>query len=302
VLPTRPLLKPWYRLSIRETAAVMRYGGSLLEFHGRAAVRLLPLLLPLLDGTRTVEEIVSQLGEPIRPAVLHALEVLAERQLLSEPMPAGRTVEFLVATDGYGRDATTVAAALSRARVSVIGSAEAADRIATLLGESLDRVERAGFRDDVDADLAVVAPAAHEVPLVRSWNEHALERGTTWLQVMPFDGLIAVVGPIFVPRQTACHECYRLRRAANIAAIADREEGAYPGSPAFDAILAGLAATIALRRVALDDSRFVGVLLAVEETACTRHVLYRVPRCPVCSTAAGVALPAPWHALVEHAA
>jgi bacteriocin biosynthesis cyclodehydratase domain-containing protein len=273
-----------------------------LEFEGRAAVRLLPHLLPLLDGTRTVAEIVASLGEPVRPAVVHALRMLAERKLLTEPMPEGRTVEYLVATDVYGRDATTVAAALSRARVTVVGAAETADRIAALLGESLDRVERAGFDGGDDADLIVVAPAAHEVPRVRAWNERALEREATWLQVLPFDGLIATVGPIFVPRQTACYECYRLRRAANIAPVADHEEGAYPGAPAFDSILAGLAATIALRRVALGDGRFVGVLLAVEEIACARHVLYRVPRCPVCSTAVEVAAPAPWHALAEHAA
>ena len=301
-LPTRPLLKPWYRLSVRETTAVFRYGGCLLEFEGRAAARLLPHLLPLLDGTRTIDEIVAELGEPIRPAVVHALELLAERQLLTEAMPAGRTVQFLVATDGYGRDATLVAAALARARLTVVGSGGTADRIATLLEESLVRVERAGFEDVAGTDLAVVAPAAHDVDRVRAWNERALERETPWLQVLPFDGSIAAVGPIFVPHQTACHECYRLRRAATIAAVEDREDGAYPGAPAFEAILAGLAATIALRYVALDDGRFVGVLLAVEETSCARHVLYRVPRCPACSLAAQLAAPAPWPLLAEHAA
>lgn len=301
-LPARPLLKPWYRLSIRETSAVFRYGGSLLEFEGGAAVRLLPHLLPLLDGTRTIDEIVTELGEPIRPAVLHALELLAERRLLTEAIPAGRTIEFLVATDAYGRDAPVVAAALARARVTVIGSGTTAAEIARLLSNAQVGV---GNDEDAPGDLTIVAPDAHELPRVRAWNERALERGTTWLQVLPFDGLIAAVGPIFVPHQTACHECYRLRRAANIAAVEDREDGAYPGAPAFDAILAGLAATIALRRLALDDGRSVGVLLAVEQTpevACTRHVLYRVPRCPVCSLAARLAAPAPWPLLAEHAA
>ncbi|HET8893111.1 MAG TPA: TOMM precursor leader peptide-binding protein [Gaiellaceae bacterium] len=301
-LPTRPLLKPWYRLSVRETTAVFRYGGCLLEFEGRAATRLLPHLLPLLDGTRTIDEIVAELGEPIRPAIVHALELLAGRHLLTEAMPAGRTVQFLAATDACGRDATTVAAALSRARVTVVGSGGTAEEIARLLSDA--EVE---ICDDEDApvDLAIVAPAAHEMSRLRAWNERALEREARWLQVLPFDGSIAAIGPIFVPHQTACHECYRLRRAATIAAVEDRENGAYPGAPAFEAILAGLAATIALRHVVLDDGRFVGVLLAVEqipELACTRHVLYRVPRCPVCSLAAQLAAPAPWPFLAEHAA
>lgn len=300
-LPLRPQLKPWYRLSIRETTAVFRYGGCLLEFEGRAAARLLPHLLPLLDGTRTIDEIVAELGEPIRPAVVHALELLAERHLLTETMPGGRTVQFLVATDTYGRDATTVSAALSRARVTVIGSGQTAREIARLLSDAQVQVCR---NEEASVDLAIVAPAAHEMHEARTWNERALERGTTWLQVLPFDGSLAAVGPIFVPHQTACHECYRLRRAATIAAVEDHEDGAYPGTPAFDAILAGHAATIALRRLALDDGRFVGVLLAVEIPAltCTRHVLYRVPRCPACSLAAQLAAPAPWPLLAEHAA
>ena len=300
-LPARPLLKPWYRLSLRETTAVFRYGCSLLEFEGRAAVRLLPHLLPLLDGTRTVDEIVAELGEPIRPAVAHALELLAERDLLTEPIGGDRTVEFLAATDPYGRDGAAIAAALACARVTVIGSGEVAGAIARLLSDARVEVD-----DDEDAcALAIVAPAAHEMPRVRAWNETALARGTPWLQVLPYDGLIAAVGPIFVPHQTACHECYRLRRAANVAAVDDREDGAYPGTPAFETVLAGLAATIALRYLALDEGRFVGVLLAVEqlpELACTRHVLYRVPRCPVCSLTAQIAAPAPWPLLAEHAA
>ena len=73
-LPTRPLLKPWYRLSTSPGAAVLRYGSSVLEFEGSAAAEFLPHLLPLLDGTRTVDEIASCLGEPVRPAVDNALK------------------------------------------------------------------------------------------------------------------------------------------------------------------------------------------------------------------------------------
>src|ERR1700747_1250318 len=37
----RPLLKPWYRLSLDDGCAVLRYAGSVLEFEGAAAKRLL---------------------------------------------------------------------------------------------------------------------------------------------------------------------------------------------------------------------------------------------------------------------
>jgi bacteriocin biosynthesis cyclodehydratase domain-containing protein len=312
-LPVRPRLKPWYRVSTDGDGAVLRYGGSVLEFEGRAASQLLPHLLPLLDGTRTVDEIVSRLGEPIRPAVEHALEVLAGRELLTEATPARlgaderRTAEFLAATDDAGRGAPEVLDALARARVYVLGTSTVAAEIARLLATAaVGEVRRPGWEDPVPAGaLALVAPAGDEVPRLQEWNMRALATETRWLQVLPFDGLLAAVGPIFVPGQTACHECYRLRRAANLAPVRDTAVGEFPGAPALDAVLAGLAATVALRLLALGDGRSVGVLIAVEqahELTCSRHLVYRVPRCPACSPAAGMAAPAPWQGAADRAA
>ncbi|HKI91515.1 MAG TPA: hypothetical protein VJ986_04380, partial [Gaiellaceae bacterium] len=196
-LPIRPLLKPWYRLSTSETGAVLRYGSSVLEFEGAAAAAFLPHLLPLLDGTRTVDEIASRLGEPVRPAIHHALQVLAERRLLIEPFPAtitpaaARTVEFLVATDAYGRAGADVLSGLARARTAVVGSAPAAPSIVTALEQAaVGCVEQAGWEDGAErgVDLAVVVPSAGEIPLLPDWNRRMLETCTSWLQVLPFDG------------------------------------------------------------------------------------------------------------------
>lgn len=313
-VPLRPRLKPWYRVSVSESGAVLRYGGSVLEFGGGAASRLLPRLLPLLDGTHTVDEIVSQLGHPIRPAVEHALDVLAGRDLLTEPTPPSlepdrrRTAEFLAATDPACRhSAASVLDAISEARACVLGLSPVADAISHLLTTSgVGTVEHLDWGDDVpDGALAVVAPSTDEMPLLPTWNLRALAAETTWLQVLSFDGLLAAVGPIFVGGQTACYECYRLRRAANIAPVRDDAIGEYPSAPVVDAALAGLAATVALRRLALADGRSVGVLLAVEqapELICTRHVVYRVPRCPACSQASREAAPTPWQGLSGRAA
>ena len=310
-LPLRPRLKPWYRVSAGGGGTVLRYGGSVLEFEGRAASRLLPHLLPLLDGTRTVDEIVSGLGEPIRPAVEHALRVLDGRNLLTDAAPAGldpepsRTAEFLAATDPAGRAAASIVETLGRARACVVGTSAVAELANGLLADAgLRRVQRLGWDEPAPGGaLALVAPSGEEVPLVSGWNLRALAAGTTWLQVLPFDGMLAAVGPIFVPSESACHECYRLRRAANIAPVRDTAAGEYPGAPALDVVLAGLAATIALRRLALADGLSVGVLLAVEQAlVCSRHVVYRVPRCPACSRAAALAAPVPWEGVAGRAA
>jgi len=81
---------------------------------GKAVEKLLPVLLPLLDGTRTTEEINAYLGEEIEPAVTQALTLLADRRLLTDgpplaegtPAPAANSATFLAAVS---RDRLTVA-------------------------------------------------------------------------------------------------------------------------------------------------------------------------------------------------
>jgi bacteriocin biosynthesis cyclodehydratase domain-containing protein len=302
----RPLLKPWYRLSVESGRSVLRYAGSVLEFEGAAAERLVPHLLPLLDGTRTVDGVVAELGEPVRPAVEHALALLRGHDLLTERAPdcsvegARRSAELLSATDAAGRTVAELHGRLATVDVHVLGNGPAAEPIGRLLQAS-----GAGSVASLDWDarpsvegLVVAVPASTELPHLEQWNRHALLAHTSWLQVLPFDGRLAAVGPVFVPGQTACHECFRLRRDSTIAPTPDRTIGSHVGSPALDAVLAGLAAHVVLRRLAGEDTAESGVLLAVElvpELRCTRHFVYRVPRCPACSPAMQRAAAAPWN-------
>jgi bacteriocin biosynthesis cyclodehydratase domain-containing protein len=301
----RPLLKPWYRLSVESGRSVLRYAGSILEFEGAAAERLVPHLLPLLDGTRTVDGVVAELGEPVRPAVEHALALLRAHDLLTESAPEGsgegarRSAELLAATDAAGRTVAELHARLTTVEVHVLGSGPAAEPIGRLVQAS-----GAGCVATLDWDsrppadgLVVAVPASVELPLLEQWNRRALIAHTAWLQVLPFDGRLAAVGPVFVPGQTACHECFRLRRDSTIAPIPDRTTGSHVGSPTLDAVLAGLAVQVLLQRLAGDNTAESGVLLAVElvpELRCTRHFVYRVPRCPACSPAMQRAAAAPW--------
>jgi bacteriocin biosynthesis cyclodehydratase domain-containing protein len=301
----RPLLKPWYRLSVDDGGTVLRYAGSVLEFEGAGAKRLLPHLLPLLDGTRTVEEVVSELGEPVRPAVEHALSLLRAHDLLTAGAPpdaaAGgrRSAELLSAVDPAGRTPADLHARLVAVEVRVLGSGPAAELVARLLQASnVLAVDRLEWDDDAPADgLVVAVPASEELGELAQWNRGAVG---PWLQVLPFDGRLAAVGPVFVPGQTACHECFLLRRDSTIAPWPDRAQGRHCGSPALDAVLAGLAAHIALRWLAAGELADAGVLLAVDpgaELRCTRHFVHRVPRCPVCSPSAQRAAASPWNGI-----
>ena len=287
----RPLLKPWYRLSAESGRSVLRYAGSVLEFEGAAAERLLPHLLPLLDGTRSVDEVVAELGEPVRPAVEHALSLLRAHDLLTEGADgAGPSTELLAATTG--RTIADVQQLLDVADIRVAGSGPRAESIGRLLRArgAVDWTEpppRSGF--------VVVAPSSSEVHRIAEWNERAIEARVAWMQVLPYDGRLAAIGPVFVPGETACHECFLVRRDSTVAPSRDRARGRYLCSPAIDATIAGLAAHVALSH--LVDGSHAGELLALELTPdlrCTRHLVYRVPRCAACSSLATRASLAPW--------
>ena len=84
-LPDKPLLAPWYRRAEAGDALALDYAHRAVVLEGRAVRALLPALLPLLDGTRTVDEIVACIGEPVRPAVENVLELLGSRGLLTGP-------------------------------------------------------------------------------------------------------------------------------------------------------------------------------------------------------------------------
>jgi bacteriocin biosynthesis cyclodehydratase domain-containing protein len=320
VVPTKPQIKPWYRWLATDGAIVFEHGQTAIVFEGRAAERLLPLLLPILDGSRTVPELVEVLGPAAEPAVAQALHLLAERGLLADGdaledcTPDGATAtETFLAAMSHATSRSTVRAKLVRASVEVVGGGGAAAQVLELLRDSgVRRARGIGFEEAIAGGLeasppfVVAVPDATEVSRLAEWNRAAVPGGRPWLQVLPFDGRFAAIGPLYVPGETCCYECFRTRRAAasgygaEYRAIDDIPAEAGGGS-AVDAAIAGVAAVVALRWLGLDDHYLPGVFFAYEGggTALTHHRVYRVPRCAVCSGLREAAPPLPWFKQVE---
>jgi bacteriocin biosynthesis cyclodehydratase domain-containing protein len=307
-VPERPLLKPWYRLARADGRIALEYGHHVVCLEGRAAERLLPALLPLLDGTRTLDDVTSQLGTAVTPAVENALRILSEHGVLTEgpplaelPAPFAAAAEAAAARGGVSPDAARKA--LAAARVSILGESAVASEVARLLLlGGVGHVERAGWDELQSASLVVAAPEPFEAARLGGWNRVALRESIAWLAVLPFDGRLAAVGPLFVPPDTCCYECYRLRRASNsgyLEEFAALEEvaTAAPQDPAFLAVVAGVAVSVAVRRLSFEDPFATGIFYAVEHEArfvIEPHHVYRVPRCPACSDAATTGPPVPW--------
>ncbi len=310
MIPGLPYLAPWYRVARDGDRLVLEYGQRMVCFEGRAAGLLLPALLPLLDGTRTVDEIVRVLGEAARTAIENALATLSERGVLVDgpplssdvAVPVAETVSFLASRRPSMTSPAEVAATLSERTVAIVGNAGSGVEAGRLLRCSGVTIERA---DTVEpgTDLAICAPAPEELPLLGRWNRDALEFRRPWLQLLPFDGRYATVGPLYLPGDTACFECFRLRRAANLdggdeLSLVERAPATYPEAVSFAALLGGLATMVALDWLVAADHYLPAAFHAIElvpTIALTVHHVHRVPRCPECSELADVAPPLPWH-------
>lgn len=144
------------------------------------------------------------------------------------------------------------------------------------------------------------------------WNEEQLTdfASAPWLLVQPFDGSRAFVGPLIFPRQTACQECFRLRRAStfpddavsselgNSNDITPRTAHSYPG---ITRIQAGAVIETVLDHVVLGVSGpasrpgYVKVLRADGRgLSLNEQRVLKVPRCPKCSLGRGTGRPQTW--------
>ena len=305
-IPERPLLAPWYRLVEDGERLLFEHGQTLVILEGAAVKAFLPALLPLLDGTRTYDDLVECLGPAARPAVDLALEAFASNGLLVEGPDVAPGMQAAAHALASMLDVPPRLAAerLGDAAVAVIGSSRVRPEVVRLLRASgVGRVSLEAWDSEAPSDLAVVIPAPGERAELDRWNRAANARRVRWLPVSPYDGRFAGVGPLIVPHESCCFECFVRRRSSNSAfaehfGAVDAAPLAARGDPALEAFVCALAAHLAVRWIGGRDTTLPGVLYAVEARPALslgEHAVLRVPRCPVCSNVELVPGRLPWH-------
>jgi bacteriocin biosynthesis cyclodehydratase domain-containing protein len=304
-VPELPLLKPWYRVLRHEERVLLEHGRTVVVFEGAAAREFLPALLPLLDGTHTLDELCELLGRNVAPAIENALGLLATRGLLTagpgRPLnPEHRRLAASLAAESARDDPLDeIAGRLGAATVSLLGDADALDPLARLLHQSAVGAVRREQQPGRGSSLVVAGPGADRA----SWNRLALERGIDWLPFGELDGGAITIGPLIVPHETACFECLLLRRESTSGCA---EELAFfrgcaapaPPRPSVLGLATALAAELVLRWLGTRDPSLPGALFTIsglDGISLDTHRVLRVPRCGACSGAAGVAQPSPWH-------
>lgn len=297
----RPLLAPWLRRLDDGGRILLEYGDELIVLGGGAATDVLPALLARLDGTHTVEEAAALADvEPERARQMVA--VLAAHGVVVPGPSADEAATLCAALAPPGTAPADAGRRLHAARVAVVGASACAAELVRLLEPCVGDVRRIGWSGEaVAADAAVVAPAPHELPRLEAWNARMLELRRPWLQVLPFNGRVAALGPLYVPHETCCFACFRARRVAALGdpafELLDAVPARYPQGGPLAAALAGLAVTLLLRWLAVEDAAVPATLFALELADGVRidaHRVLRVPRCPACSVGAAAAPPLPW--------
>jgi SagB-type dehydrogenase family enzyme len=285
-LPERPRFVPELVLVPIEGGGVHVLGGDALSLDGASAAWVVRKLVPLLDGTRTFDDLARELAAPAE-SLRDALHLLHMHGMLEE---LGGAPDLAVRDDRDGQrsffarylrvtglhaNRWRAQEALERTRVAIVGDAEPRELLARMLAEHGVSVVADG--EEVDLHVAI-ASAAEQERLVREQGS----RGASWLFA---DTRALTIGPLTVLGSSACPACVRSQSGA----IDDAE--APPATRALweRALVARVAQHVVLFGSGLAQP------LAYEHVeswrpsrgdATTRSFIVRLPNCPACGGAA----------------
>jgi bacteriocin biosynthesis cyclodehydratase domain-containing protein len=147
--------------------------------------------------------------------------------------------------------------------------------------------------------LVVVALTVINPVLLQSWNRVSLALDIPWIHAA-LDGPFVLVGPVVVPRRTACFECFEARVTMNLREAASYQAykralvegeiryGPLPVQPALAGLLASLTSLEALNFLLTRSGFTVGKALAIHLPTMefTFNEVLRVPGCPACGSRA----------------
>ncbi|GAA3869725.1 nitroreductase family protein [Streptomyces sedi] len=294
----------------RGLAVIAHDGGTIVQggtrrhvFRGRTAREVLPVLLPLLDGTRTRPRLCAAVGlsAPQLDAVLALLRrrgLLEERRGRRAERVASHVADFVsrgVEWTGAHRDADACLDALGRTAALVYGPAGTAGVIAADLAESgVGHTATPPPPPPGPAPELAAAPASRgaartllvvvDEPGQDGLLERVAAQGAAWdvpVLRVAVDRDRVELGPVFLSGYTACVACCRAGRAA--------AGWGEPRSvdPDTRDLLAGLACSEALALLGASSTTAPARTLravSVPDGGSERFFVAPEPGCPDCGT------------------
>jgi len=265
-------------------------------------------IAPFVTGEFTTDEIVEALAGTVPSEIVRGTIVqLEQRGYLSEagdPVGAGDSRTVLDPAEGafwdaLGADPAQAAERLRHASVCVtsVGAGPGAEvELAdSLAAHHVRRAEKAA-----GADLQVVVTTDYLDDELEPLNAAAIASGTPFLLVRPV-GVVSWIGPLVVPRKTACWACLADRLRFNSPARTWILRNGIGGPDAARGL--PVASTVSSRKAvlslaAIETAKWIvgrtgslaGTLVTIDLRTLTteRHVVTRRPQCPVCGARAAV--------------
>ena len=265
-------------------------GKGVYLFRERGAVRvrgaLYERIAPLLDGTRTIDDVARAVADTTPAAeVYYAIGQLVDRGHVCE-VSTGLPADAAAFWSALGVE-PRAASRLTQAHVEAIGVGDADVTGITGALQALD------MRVDAEGDVAVVVTDDYRHAALADINRRALRDGRPWLLCKP-TGSILWVGPFIRPRQSACWECLaqRLRWHRAVENYVQRRTGtreplvlppsALPPSKDVALTLAALQVAKALAAGRAEGSEDSLVTFDLQTLTARHHVVTRRPQCGAC--------------------
>jgi ribosomal protein S12 methylthiotransferase accessory factor len=253
-------------------------------------------VVPWLDGSRTIPELIACLEGKVNPAVVHyALIQLKQKGYVVDAAPASMALPEAAFWRLAGRDPARAQDDLRNATVCLtsLGELPASSRaqLAALLAEhGIACIDADAPATAPQADLTVILTDNYLDPALGEFNRRARAAGQRWLLARPL-GIQSWIGPCF-DSASACWSCLSQRLAGHrmIEAFLERKLQLPAVPSAAFATLPGARAT-ALSMLAEEIVRCLAGATRVRERVASiehdsmtlsSHHLTRRPQCPDC--------------------
>ncbi|WP_437953705.1 TOMM precursor leader peptide-binding protein [Sorangium sp. So ce296] len=251
--------------------------------------RTYALVVPLIDGRRTVAQILAELSERAPPPNILFTLVTLERDgyvVAVSPSLSARAAAFW---EAQGVDADRASARLASTPVTVHGMSRMADPV-------VDALRGVGTRVQDDALVHVVVVDDYLDSRLEDFNRRSLQRGLCWTLLKPA-GLTAWLGPVFRPGTGPCWNCMACRLRINRPVEAYLERHAMEQSVCSwtqPEVPTSIQASVSLAAIALsnwivnDGAGPLDDLLTVDllRFSTQSHAVVRYPQCPACGAPA----------------
>jgi len=250
--------------------------------------RLEHLLIPLLDGKHTVDEIVYQLKDKVSAAeVYYALMLMEQKGYIAESdelLPSN----LVIFCEHLNINPQEAHRRLQSTRVAVksFGS-----NLPT--SEFKRTLESLHIQVSEEGEIEVVLTDDYLQDGLADFNEKAVLRSRPWMLIKPV-GTIVWIGPILYPGKTACWQCLAQRLRGNRPVeqfIESREESPtrltspLAACPSTLQTALGMAATEVFKWIVWGENQRLEGMLVTHDTLSLEtqnHIVVKRPQCPSC--------------------